>query len=506
MLDRLKTLLWIDIQQMACYPIIVRLGLMRKKRGVMAVAKKVCAGFAILILILSGIIFACAEGRNVIEFAQLYMNRVDNYYEWDGENALDFSATDIQSTVIGASDNTVVVKCLAGNATVNTGTFDIDRLDTIPFIASQDMTYLSWCGKCIVAMSALEYDTAASRALGEKGEFSDAVQKCLDIWNNQVNISAAFADAQNGIDVLIYDGEKYHYYLHYEKEPMEAINIIASVEELNNEATPAIEDVAEDTENASNETDPAEFVYGSDGAQVRINSFIGNSQDIVIPSTIDGLPVTMIGEEAFKDCKNITSVIIPEGVTEIGADAFYGCKNLSSVVIPTSLTYLSRECFMSCYKLTDVKGMENIRTFGSWCFHYSGLSGELVFNNDTHIMWGAFNDSRVTGVKFISGKIEVECSAFNSAPLRYCYIDEGCDLSFLDYTSATKYGAFYDCEKMTDIIIPASVDHFPPYTFEGCKSLTVYTPAGSTAEQYAKENFVSVNTSAYESKVSEYRQ
>lgn len=467
--------------------------------------KAMCAGVVILILAIVCFGFACAEGRNIIEFAQIYMNRVDGYYEWDGENPLDFSAADIQSNVIEANGNTVIVKCLAGNATVNTGTFEIERLDTIPFIASQDMTYLSWCGKCVVAMSALEYDTAASRAFGEKGEFGDAVQKCLDVWNKQINISAAFDEARNGVDVLLYDGEKYHYYLHYVKEPVEAINIIASVEELKTEATPVIEEAVEEASNANDETDPSEFVYGSDGEQVRINSFIGSSQEVVIPRTIDGLPVTMIGEEAFKDCKNIKSVIIPEGVTEIGADAFYGCKNLSSVVIPTSLTYLSRECFMSCYKLTDVKGMENIRTFGSWCFHYSGLSGELVFNNDTHIMWGAFNDSRVTGVKFISGIIEVECSAFNSAPLRYCYIDEGCDLSFLDYTSATKYGAFYDCEKMTDIIIPASVDHFPPHTFEGCKSLTVYTPAGSAAEQYAKENFVSVNTVAYESKVSEYK-
>jgi len=476
------------------------------KKGVFDVTRKALyVGAVILVLAMAGAFFACAEGRNVIEFAQLYMNRVDNYYEWDGENTLEFSDTDIQSHVIATNGDTVVVKCLVGNATVNTKTFEIERFDTIPFIASKDMTYPSWCGKCIVAMSALEYDTAASRALRNEGKFSDAVQKSVDIWNNNINISAALTEAQTGIDVLIYDGEKYHYYLHYEKEPVEAVNIIASAQVLKNEATPTVEDTVADTGSANNETDPAEFVYGSDGEQVRINAYIGDSQNVVIPSTIDGLPVTMIGEEAFKDCKGITSVIIPEGVKEIGAKAFDGCKNLSSVVIPTSLTYLSRECFMSCYKLTDVKGMENIRTFGSWCFHYAGLSGELVFNNDTHIMWGAFDDTKVTGVKFISGKIEVECCAFDSTPLRYCYIDEKCDLTFLDYTSATKYGAFYDCEKMTDIIIPASVDHFPPHTFEGCKSLTVYTPSGSTAEQYAKENFVSVNTSAYEAKIAEYK-
>ena len=466
--------------------------------------KALCVGTVILVLAMVGAFFACAEGRNVIEFAQLYMNRVDNYYEWDGENALNFSVTDIQSNVITANGNTVVVKCLAGDATVNTKTFEIERLDTIPFIPSQDMTYPSWCGKCIVAMSALEYDTAASRALGEKGEFSDAVQKSVDIWNNHFNIDAALVDVQTGTDVLIYDGEKYHYYIHYENYPVEALKIIASTEELKNEAAPKAGGTMEDAESVINETDPAEFVYGSDGEQIRINAFIGNSQEVFIPSTIDNLPVTMIGEEAFKDCQGIKSVVIPEGVTEIGAGAFYGCKNLSSVVIPTSLTYLSRECFMSCKKLTDVKGMENIKIFGAWCFHYSGLSGELIFNNDTRIMWGAFEDTKVTGVKFLSGKIEVECSAFSSAPLRYCFIDESCDLTFLDYTSATKYGAFYDCEKMTDIIIPASVDHFPPHTFEGCKALTVYTPLGSAAEQYAKENFVSVNTSTYEMKIAEY--
>lgn len=106
----------------------------------------------------------------------------------------------------------------------------------------------------------------------------------------------------------------------------------------------------------------------------------------------------------------------------------------------------------------------------------------------------------------MGGEISVECASFsNAAYLRYCYIDESCDFQLIDYTTRTEYGAFYECERMTDIVIPASVDHFPAHTFEGCKSVTVYTPAGSVAEQYAKENFVSVNINAYESKVSEYK-
>ena len=444
-----------------------------------------------------------AIGRNIIEFAQLYMNRVDNYYDWNEDTILEFADTDIQSQVTHNDDGTVVLKCLAGNATVNLNNLEITRLDMIPFSTSSGSSYIEWCGKCIVAISALEYDTSASRSIAQNSDFAGAVPKSVDIWNSNINISDALQKAMNSGDQLLYKAENYLYYLHYEEKPVETVHIIATIEEMDASREDIIE--KEDISNPDESTDISVFVFGSDGNQVRINSFIGSSQDIIIPKSIDGLPVTMIGAEAFKDCTTITSVVIPEGVKEIGESAFERCKRLRSVTIPSTIHDLPRDCFKLCSKLNEVNGLENVELFGEWCFEGAALSGDLVFTKDAYLKWGAFDHTRITGLQFLSGRIKVECAVFADTDLQYCYIDENSEVELLDYSSATIYGAFFDCEKMTDMIVPATVHHFPPHTFEGCRVVTVYTPAGSEAERYAMENLVSVNTKSYDEKKSEYR-
>ncbi len=55
---------------------------------------------------------------------------------------------------------------------------------------------------------------------------------------------------------------------------------------------------------------------------VRITGYNGNETDVVIPSMIRGLPVISIGENAFTDNTNITSVEIPDSVKTIGRDRY----------------------------------------------------------------------------------------------------------------------------------------------------------------------------------------
>lgn len=256
---------------------------------------------------------------------------------------------------------------------------------------------------------------------------------------------------------------------------------------------------------AEYETPASEFVYGSNGSEIRINGFIGDSTDVVIPQSIDGVPVTMIGEKAFAETK-ITSVLIPEGVTKIGKNAFDSCKSLRAVSLPSTLTYISLECFSACNKLTTVNGMDHILQFGERCFEYCrGITGELVFDRDVELYWGAFSRTGITGVKFLSGKCNVKYCAFSDSPIKYCYIDEACDFTFEPYSSNSKFGTFYNCESLTTLVVPASVTWFPDYLLNGCKFVTVYAPAGSEAEKFANTQFISVNTADYEQKVAEFK-
>ncbi len=96
-----------------------------------------------------------------------------------------------------------------------------------------------------------------------------------------------------------------------------------------------------------------------DGGYVVSGLGICEDTDIVIPSTYNGLKVTKIADYAFDSskndkCKNITSIVIPEGVTEIGMCTFNQCENLKTVVIPQSLTNICKYAFNKCNNLESV--------------------------------------------------------------------------------------------------------------------------------------------------------
>ena len=82
------------------------------------------------------------------------------------------------------------------------------------------------------------------------------------------------------------------------------------------------------------------------------------SGDIVIPSTVPydevTYSVTSIGERAFEECYNLTSVIISEGITKIGVSAFASCYNMTRVEIPSTVTLIDPWAFAFCDKLVSV--------------------------------------------------------------------------------------------------------------------------------------------------------
>ena len=85
------------------------------------------------------------------------------------------------------------------------------------------------------------------------------------------------------------------------------------------------------------------------GANITNNVYI-NGQGII---SFDG-PITTIGNEAFQNCRSLTSVNIPDSVTSIGSYAFYYCTSLTSITIPDSVTSIGDGAFYRCTSLTEV--------------------------------------------------------------------------------------------------------------------------------------------------------
>ncbi len=76
-------------------------------------------------------------------------------------------------------------------------------------------------------------------------------------------------------------------------------------------------------------------------------------KDVVIPVTYNNLPVTSVGESAFRDCSNLTSVTIGNSVTSIERDAFRTCSSLTSVTFKNPNGWNATSWFKSDISLSS---------------------------------------------------------------------------------------------------------------------------------------------------------
>lgn len=88
-----------------------------------------------------------------------------------------------------------------------------------------------------------------------------------------------------------------------------------------------------------------------DTATGMIIKYVGSDSDVIIPSTIDGVSVTSIGNSAFKNCTSLTSVKIPDTVISIGLGAFESCTSLTSITIPEGVATIENNSFAGCSNL-----------------------------------------------------------------------------------------------------------------------------------------------------------
>lgn len=93
---------------------------------------------------------------------------------------------------------------------------------------------------------------------------------------------------------------------------------------------------------AENTPNPASDFKFSNGT---IQKYIGTDPTVVIPSAIDGKPVTTIGNYAFNDCTTLEVVEIPTSVTSIGNYAFRNCSLLTKVIFRCELPSMGSGSF-----------------------------------------------------------------------------------------------------------------------------------------------------------------
>ena len=78
--------------------------------------------------------------------------------------------------------------------------------------------------------------------------------------------------------------------------------------------------------------------------------------------------VISIGDYAFWNCSNLTSVTLPEGVLSIGNSAFYTCTSLASIEIPESVSSIGTAAFSGCANLTSIEIPHNVNQIKNYTY------------------------------------------------------------------------------------------------------------------------------------------
>lgn len=182
--------------------------------------------------------------------------------------------------------------------------------------------------------------------------------------------------------------------------------------------------------NINEKTLTAEVTFAS----TTYNSYSGQ---VIIPATVKNsgktYNVTAVGENAFRNCPELTDVVIGSKVATIGKRAFLNCVGLTTITI--------------------TKGVTDI---GDYAFAQCGALQTVTMKNDSPLVVGAGAFLR--------------CSSLNNVNWQSCKNLEG-------RGGLTSLGtnAFAHCTSLTGITLPGPVEYLGTNIFDGCTSLNSIT-------------------------------
>ena len=173
-----------------------------------------------------------------------------------------------------------------------------------------------------------------------------------------------------------------------------------------------------------------------------------------IPDTVKN-----IGSYAFKGCGSLTKINFPEGNTFIGAETFEGCSNLKKIAIPASVTTVGKAAFANCVSLKEVTIAENSALIGFANEAFNGCKSLTSITIPKNVEY--LGDNKATSTSGIFN---------NCIALEKVIFEKGSKLNQIGNF------AFNKCEKLTDIVLPETLNQIGHSAFRGAGIVSIKLP------------------------------
>ncbi len=220
----------------------------------------------------------------------------------------------------------------------------------------------------------------------------------------------------------------------------------------------------------------------------------GRLASLTIPNSVG-----TIGNSAFSLCNGLRSLNIGNSVTSIGRSTFNGCSSLSSVIIPNGVTSIGDYAFQQCIGMASVTIPNSVTSIGNAAFLGCGLTSVTIPNSVKSIGDAAFqNCQRVTSIIVEDGNPVYDSRNNSNAIIETASnrLIAGCNNTTIPngVTSIGNY-AFQKCLFLTSVIIPSSVTSIGDGAFRDCRAVREIVNKAQTPPVCGIQPFYGINIS-----------
>ena len=199
--------------------------------------------------------------------------------------------------------------------------------------------------------------------------------------------------------------------------------------------------------------------------------------------------ITAIGDYAFWNCPQLSSVSIPSSVTAIGDMAFERCRSLKEITIPNSVTTMGKAVFSACTALEKVVLPNRLTEIREMTFNFcTSLKSLTIPGSVTTIGFGAFASAFDPNAKV---SFEIPQTVTNVGYRAFAWTG----LKSVVWNARTELLAtdmFYMSKQLETVTLNESIKRFGTEIFSHCYSLkSVKMPSGLLEiEQYDQGIFL----------------